>query len=198
MRTTVERRASTGPRRGSASTARISVVLPVPEEPIIRMLPTRKPASCLARATAISRMASSCPRIRRERAPAMAAGSGAGGRVGSSSALDRPRLFLQVRKSEIPEIFLARLSLISECLGTDDRLFKARLNHQECRPPSRRSSQPWPCKYRGGPLGSYGDLFFFEISAGRAERFLTIQLERLLAAHAKLAEQLVAGTPPGS
>src|SRR5258707_13559338 len=47
------------------------------------MLPTRRPDSCLARAIAISRTASSWPMTRRERAAAIALGSRVGGAPGS-------------------------------------------------------------------------------------------------------------------
>jgi hypothetical protein len=39
-------------------------------------------------------------------------------------------------------IFRAKLSLISECLGMEERLFKVGLCHQECLPPSLKNSQP--------------------------------------------------------
>ena len=40
------------------------------------------------------------------------------------------------------QIFRAKSSSISLCLGTEDRLFWLGLCHQECLPPSRRSLQP--------------------------------------------------------
>ena len=54
----------------------MSVVLPEPDEPIIRMLPTRSLASFLARATEISRMASFWPITRRSSRAAICGGDG--------------------------------------------------------------------------------------------------------------------------
>jgi hypothetical protein len=54
----------------------MSVVLPVPDEPIIRMFPVASPARCLARAIDISRIAASCPITRERKAPAISAGVG--------------------------------------------------------------------------------------------------------------------------
>src|SRR5579864_7052166 len=65
------------------------------------MLPTRSPASCLARAIAISRTACSWPMTRREMAAAMAVGSGlavAGMRQGTSGLdTDEHRAPVQAR-----------------------------------------------------------------------------------------------------
>ena len=72
----MERTASSGFAARYPSTARISVVLPVPDEPIIRMLPTRSPASFFERAIAISRTASPCPITRSPRAAAISRGEG--------------------------------------------------------------------------------------------------------------------------
>ena len=41
-------------------------------------------------------------------------------------------------------IFFAKISLISECLGIADRLFRAGLCHHECLPPSLKRLHPWP------------------------------------------------------
>jgi len=41
------------------------------------------------------------------------------------------------------QILLARKSLISVCLGTEDRLFKFRFHHHECLPPSLRGWHPY-------------------------------------------------------
>ena len=76
MRITVERRARAGFWASTASTARMRVVLPEPEEPIIRMLPTRSLASFLARPTEISRMASFWPITRRSSRAAICGGDG--------------------------------------------------------------------------------------------------------------------------
>ena len=76
MRTSVERAHSAGFAASSSSTARISVVLPEPDEPISRMLPTLRPASFLASATDISRTASFWPTTRFSSALAIWAGDG--------------------------------------------------------------------------------------------------------------------------
>ena len=79
MRTTVERRARAGFAASSSSTARMSVVLPEPDEPISRMLPTLRRASFLASATDISRTASFWPITRFSSAAAIWAGGGGAG-----------------------------------------------------------------------------------------------------------------------
>jgi len=84
-RTTVERRARAGFAARSSSTARMSVVLPEPEEPMRRMLPTRRRASFLASATDISRTASFWPITFFSRAWAIWAGDG--GRTRGDSTL---------------------------------------------------------------------------------------------------------------
>jgi hypothetical protein len=63
----------------SSSTARISVVLPEPEDPISSTLPTDSPASFFDNATAISRTASFWPTTRRSSAAAICAGEGGAG-----------------------------------------------------------------------------------------------------------------------
>jgi hypothetical protein len=70
--------ASWGSAARYSSTARIRVVLPVPDEPIIRMLPAPGPARCLASATDISRTATGWPKTRRDRASAICLGEGSG------------------------------------------------------------------------------------------------------------------------
>ena len=81
MRTTVERVARAGFDASIASTACIRVVLPEPDEPIIRMLPAPSPASFLARATDISRTASVWPTTRRESHSAICRGRRVEGHV---------------------------------------------------------------------------------------------------------------------
>ena len=76
MRTTVERFWSAGSERRYSSTARISVVLPEPDEPTRRMLPTRRPATFFASATDISRTASSWPITRASIWRAISVGDG--------------------------------------------------------------------------------------------------------------------------
>jgi hypothetical protein len=82
MRTTVDRTQSAGLAASSSSTARISVVLPEPDEPISRMLPTLRPASFLESATDISRTASIWPTTRFSSALAIWAGDGGAGGTG--------------------------------------------------------------------------------------------------------------------
>ena len=89
MRTTVERRARAGFAASRVSTARMSVVLPEPEEPMSRMLPTLRRASFLASATDISRTASFWPMTCFSSAAAIWAGDGGAG-TGGFYAL-RPR-----------------------------------------------------------------------------------------------------------
>ena len=83
MRITVERRARAGFWASTPSTARMRVVLPEPEEPIIRMLPTRSLASFLASPTEISRMASFWPITRRSSRAAICGGDGVLAATGS-------------------------------------------------------------------------------------------------------------------
>lgn len=45
------------------------------------------------------------------------------------------------------QIFLAKKSSISVCLGTAERLLSVGLRHHECRDPSRTNSQPWERRY---------------------------------------------------
>jgi hypothetical protein len=94
-RIAVERVAKAGLEARSSSTARISVVLPEPDEPIRSTLPTRRLASFLARATAISRIASCWPNTRFDSAAAILAGGGMelkGLPLVSRTAWDRPAM----------------------------------------------------------------------------------------------------------
>ena len=90
MRTTVERRARAGFAARKPSTARISVVLPEPEEPIIRMLPTLRRASFFESAIDISRTASFWPMTRFSSAAAIWAADG--GRAQGDSTPPAPAL----------------------------------------------------------------------------------------------------------
>src|SRR5258707_6866602 len=105
MRTTVERRASAGSEASSSSTARMSVVLPEPEEPTRRMLTTRRPASFLASATETSRTASTWPSTRLPSAAAILAGEGTaeGGGEAPMASIVGPRALRTDSSSRLPQ-----------------------------------------------------------------------------------------------